>query len=125
VVTPAEYADLNSVAVALGLSAEEVEASLDSTTQPATDVCAVDSFALKSGDAVVFTGDAPGVDRADLKYQACALGLRVTGAVSGKTSLVVAADPDSISGKARKARDLGVPIVDYATYLEMLDSVSC
>jgi DNA polymerase III subunit epsilon len=73
----------------------------------------------------VFAGEAPGVDRADLEYQARALGLRVTGAVSGKTSLVVAADPDSISGKARKARDLGVPIVDYPTYMSMLDSVSC
>ncbi|MFA5876448.1 MAG: exonuclease domain-containing protein, partial [Candidatus Margulisiibacteriota bacterium] len=91
VVTPEEHADLSSVAVALGLSVDDVEASFDSTEQSATDVCAVGSFALKSGDAVVFTGDAPGVDRADLKYQACALGLRVTGSVSGKTRLVVAA----------------------------------
>jgi len=125
VVTAAERADLESVAVALGLAAGAVEASLDPAAQPATDVCEVGGFALKPGDAVVFTGDAPGVDRTDLEYQARALGLRVTGAVSGKTGLVVAADPDSISGKARKARDLGVPIVDYATYLGMLASVSC
>jgi DNA polymerase-3 subunit epsilon len=84
----------------------------------------VGNFALKPGDVVVFTGDPEGMNRADLEYQARALGLRVTGAVSGKTSLVVAADIDSISGKARKARDLGIPIVDYATYLGMLDSVS-
>jgi DNA polymerase III subunit epsilon len=120
VVTPTERAELDSVAIVLGLSAAAVEASLDSAAQPVTDVCDFGIFALKPGDAVVFTGDAPGMDRADLEYQARALGLRVTGAVSGKTSLVVAADPDSISGKARKARDLGVPIVDYVTYLGML-----
>jgi len=125
VVTPAEHADLNTVAVILGLSVDEVEISLDSAKQSAMAVGDVGSFALKTGDAVVFTGDSPGVDRADLKYQACALGLRVTGSVSSKTKLVVAADIDSISGKARKARDIGVPIVDYATYRRMLDSFSC
>ncbi|WP_198410963.1 hypothetical protein [Cryobacterium sp. TMT1-3] len=28
-----------------------------------------------------------------------------------KVTLLVAADPDSLSGKARKARDYGIPIV--------------
>lgn len=125
VVTAKERADLELVAGMLGLGACDVDASLDQAAAPAVDVCGVGGFGLRPGDAVVFTGDAPGVDRADLEYQARALGLRVTGAVSGKTSLVVAADPDSISGKARKARDLGVPIVDYSTYMGMLDSISC
>lgn len=125
IVTPEERADLESVAGVLGLSSDDVEASLDPAAEVATGVCQVGAFTLRPGAAVVFTGDAAGVDREDLEYQARALGLRVTGAVSGKTSLVVAADPDSISGKARKARELGIPIVDYATYLGMLDSVSC
>lgn len=125
VVTPGERADLESVAATLGLSADAVESALDATAQQEDDVCEIGTFGLAPGDAVVFTGDAPGVDRKELEYQARSLGLRVTGAVSGKTNLVVAADPDSISGKARKARDLGVPIVDYATYLGMLTAVSC
>jgi DNA polymerase-3 subunit epsilon len=125
VVTPEERADLESVAATLGLPFDAVESASDSTAQQPTDACAVGTFCLAPGDAVVFTGDAPGVDRAELEYQARSLGLRVTGAVSGKTNLVVAADPDSISGKARKARDLGVPIVDYATYLGMLEAVAC
>ena len=125
IVTPSERADLDSVAEALGLAAEAVTESLDPHARPADDVCEVGGFALKPGDAVVFTGDAPGVDRADLEYQARSLGLRATGSVSRKTNLVVAADPDSISGKARKARDLGIPIVDYGTYLGMVKSVSC
>lgn len=125
VVASEEQADLQLVADMLGLTAGDVDASLDPASASAAPVCPVGGFSLKPGDAVVFTGDAPGVDRSELEYQARALGLRVTSAVSGKTCLVVAADPDSISGKARKARDLGVPIVDYPTYTGMLDSVSC
>lgn len=125
VVTAEQQADLRLVAEMLGLTAGDVDAALDPASAPAVNVCDVGGFSLHPGDAVVFTGDAPGVDRSELEYQARTLGLRVTSAVSGKTSLVVAADPDSISGKARKARDLGVPIVDYPTYMGMLDSVSC
>ena len=40
--------------------------------------------------------------------------------VSRRTTCVVAADPDSISGKARKARGLGVPVVDASAYRRML-----
>jgi DNA polymerase-3 subunit epsilon len=123
-VTLPELADLGAVAATLGLSADAVEAALAAAAEETADVCSIGAFTLNPGDAVVFTGDAPGVDRKELEYQARSLGLRVTGAVSGKTDLVVAADPDSISGKARKARDLGVPIVDYATYLGMLAAVS-
>jgi DNA polymerase-3 subunit epsilon len=125
IVTARERADLELVAELLGLSTEDVETSLHSDAQAGVDVCAVNTFSLKPGDAVAFTGETPGLDRADLEYQARALGLRISGSVSRKTSLVVAADPDSISGKARRARDLGIPIVDYATYLGMLDSISC
>lgn len=125
VVTLGERADLESVAATLGLPTEAVVSALDAPTHPEVDVSEIGTFGLVPGDAVVFTGDAPGLDRKELEYQARSLGLRVTGAVSGKTNLVVAADPDSISGKARKARDLGVPIVDYATYLGMLAAVSC
>ncbi len=109
----------------LGLTTEDVSRPLDPTEcgdAGGRDIC---RFSLVAGDAVVFTGEAPGIERLELEYQAKSLGLRVTSAVSGKTRLVVAADPDSISGKARKARDLGIPIVDYASYLTMLDSLSC
>lgn len=83
-------------------------------------VCAVGSFVLKRGDKVVFTGEAPGVSRGELECQAQALELRVSNSVCRNTTLVVAADPDSLSGKARKARSLGVPIVDYQTYFRMI-----
>ena len=35
-------------------------------------------------------------------------------ALTKKVTLLVAADPDSLSGKARKARDYGIPIVGEA-----------
>jgi DNA polymerase-3 subunit epsilon len=123
IVTPAEGADLEAVATALGLSGDVLEECLDPAVQPSDEVCVAGGFALSPGDSIVFTGDAPGMDREDLEYQARSLGLRVTGSVSGKTTIVVAADPDSLSGKARKARDLGIPIVGYATYLGMLELI--
>jgi hypothetical protein len=49
--------------------------------------------------------------------------LRPTAIVGGKTDLVIAADPDSLSGKAREARELGVPIVGYDACCNMLESL--
>jgi len=123
VVTPDERLDLERVAALLGLDADAVDAALDAEKADEPVACTVGGFCLKAGDAVVFTGEAPGIERADLEIQAHTLGLRVTGSVSRKTQLLVAADPDSLSGKARKARDLSVPIVGYRTYSEMLESL--
>ncbi|NMB45969.1 MAG: hypothetical protein GX998_06090 [Firmicutes bacterium] len=125
VVTYDERSDLKLAATLLGLPADSVDSALESATQSHHKVCKVERFELKVGDTVVFTGEAPGISRADLEYQARAVGLRVTGGVSRKTTIVVAADLDSLSGKARKARSLGIPIVDYPTYFQMLDTVRC
>jgi len=46
-------------------------------------------------------------------------GLRV-GGLNRQTRLLVAADPDSLSGKAKKARDYGVPIVAETALLGLL-----
>jgi len=120
IVTKEERSDLEAVAGLLGLSKGDVAASL----VPGEDVPdlphAVGAFTLQGGHKVVFTGDAPDMDREELKAEAKARGLRVTSAVSGKTNLLVTADPDSLSGKARRARELGIPIVDYPTYRKML-----
>jgi DNA polymerase III subunit epsilon len=122
VVTQNERSDLERVAGLLGLPSRAVDAALASEAEESV-VCSAGGFCLKTGDAVVFTGEAPGCERSDLEMQARTLGLRVTGAVSGKTQLVVAADPDSLSGKARKARDVGVPIVGYPAYFQLLGSL--
>lgn len=123
VVTEAERDDLLLVAGLLGLQPDEVDQALAHEAAPESAGCDFGHFCLRPGDRIVFTGEAPGLDREDLKYQAQVLGLHVTGSVSGKTDLVVAADPDSLSGKARRARELGVPIVGYQSYFTMLESI--
>ena len=42
------------------------------------------------------------------------------GGITKKTKLVVAADPDSQSGKAAKARSYGVPVVTEAAFARLL-----
>ena len=37
-----------------------------------------------------------------------------------KVALVIAADPDSLSGKARKAADYGIPIVTEQAFARLL-----
>ncbi len=49
-----------------------------------------------------------------------ARGLAVWPGVTKKVRLVVAADPDSQSGKARKARDYDIAIVDEAGLISLL-----
>lgn len=134
VVTKEERVDLERVMELLGLSVDDVEAGLseaaaarESEEANETDASArvlartVGAFRLQPGDRVVFTGETPGVSRRTLEIQSRDAGLRVTGSVSGRTSLLVAADPDSISGKARRARELDIPIVDVATFVRMLE----
>ncbi|MEU4739032.1 exonuclease domain-containing protein [Actinosynnema sp. NPDC023658] len=75
---------------------------------------------LAHGDRVVFTGqmDAPRdvwVDRA------ASAGLVSQGYVTKATRVVVAADPFTLSGKARRARAYRVPIVSEEDFAGMLD----
>ncbi len=121
IVTDEERDDLNAVARMLGLGSAAVERAL-SGSEDVPDF-EVGGFNLKPGDAIVFTGEALGMEREELTSQARALGLKVRSMVSRKTTLLVAADPDSLSGKARKAREVGVPIVDYETYRKMIGSL--
>ena len=58
--------------------------------------------------------------RAEITAQARAAGLRMTSSVSRRTTVVVAADPDSLSGKARDARACGVPVVNEHVFLRVL-----
>jgi len=74
---------------------------------------------LYAGDAVCITGDTA-APRDELEARASDAGLRVTSAVSRKTKFVVAADPDSESSKARRARGLGIPLIAEPVFLTML-----
>ncbi len=108
-----EVADLAAVAALLQVPDALLTAALAPRTRASTEGVTEPSstgFALQPGSAIVLTGDMSR-PRAELEAALESAGFRVAAAVSKKVSLVVAADPDSLSGKARKARDYGIPVV--------------
>jgi DNA polymerase-3 subunit epsilon len=119
-VTDSERKDLLEVARLLGVAAAEAETILqDALTRQGPVVYRDPSRLLQPGDRVVFTGS---MDRAqtEMAALATAAGLRVTSSVSRRTALVVAADAYSQSGKAVRARELGVRIVAEHVFLDLL-----
>lgn len=130
VVTAEERADLRRVQQLLGLDSVDLDELLSGARPDpgqGTDMNAdlpllgyVGTFRLEPGDRVVFTGDPPSMSRRQLEERSRVAGLRVTGSVSGRTRLLVAADPDSISSKARRARELRIPIVDAETFMRWM-----
>lgn len=124
--TEAEEADLCDVAELLGLSdqlagllRESFDARADRTAvAPRTDEL--------RGKTVCFTGQltstmngAP-VTRERAHALAVAAGLHVRSSVTKDLELLVVADPDSMSGKARKARDYGTRIIAERTFLKAI-----
>jgi len=71
------------------------------------------AFRLEVGDLVVLTGDMRR-NREDWHRELEQRGFVPRPAITKKVKLVVASDPDSLSGKARKARDYGITIVNEA-----------
>jgi DNA polymerase III subunit epsilon len=116
VVTDEEHDDLVSVAALLGLGPDHLEHAFDAASRATPGGTARQApvpsgrFTLALGDTVVFTGqmDEP---REIWEDRARAKGLVVADRVTKQTRLLVAADPDSMSGKARKAAAYGVPII--------------
>ncbi|WP_245547984.1 TerD family protein [Nocardia pneumoniae] len=77
---------------------------------------------LVQGMKVAFTGDTA-TDRDVLVARAEAAGLEVTSAVSGRTSVPVTNAPEASTGKARKAIEVGTPIVGESRFLRLLEHV--
>lgn len=109
VVTDTERRDLLDVADLLGLTAQEVDIVVDKAKTD-LDTALRDQFCLEPGDLVAFTGQMSGA-REQWEGRAARRGLKVADTVTKATRVLVAADPDSLSGKAKKARRYGIPIV--------------
>ena len=121
IVTDNERADLLLVAKLLGLTNSDVDDVLAADAAEETaGTTSMLGFQLGVGDGVVITGTASDFERSDLEAETVSRGLRLLSSVSKKTRLVAAGDPDSLSGKARKARDLGIPIISFSCYASML-----
>lgn len=111
IITEAERDDLHAVGALLGIGSDAIddlveEARRVERVQPIE----LGSFGLSAGDFVVFTGEMSR-ERSEWENIARSLGLTPHGAVTKKVKLVIAGGPDSMSGKARKARDYRIPIV--------------
>ena len=129
VVTDAEAADLRGVADLLCLLPDDVDRALVSAARPPLTTPGIGAgvldparFCLHAGDLVVFTGDMD-VPREEWIARAATAGLISHSGVTKKVALVIAADPDSLSGKARKAADYGIPIVTERAFSGLLDDL--
>lgn len=116
VVTKRERGDLDLVASLLGLAGADVDAALARARQP--ERVLVTQLHLKPGDSVCLTGQMAH-PRADLTVLIEARGMLV-GGLTRDTRILVAADPDSQSGKAKKARSYGVPVITEQALLGLL-----
>lgn len=117
VLTDSERHELHLVATLLEMSPQSVDHALaraaEETSRPIT------RFQLQEGDLVVFTGEMDG-DRETWEERARDAGYIPHSNVTKKVRLLVAADPDSLSGKARKARGYGIPIITPEAFKRMM-----
>jgi len=109
VLTDEERSDLEMVGRALSLPDETIAAAMEFREIESLELPAA-AFALIVGDLIVLTGEMRR-GRDDWHGELIARGFVPWAGVTKKVKLVVAADPDSLSGKAKKARDYGIPIV--------------
>ena len=118
VVTEGETLQLVSVAGMLGLPSGLVHIALERAERAKSNSERDGGFRLGPGDQVVFTG-ALSVPRDKWEGLVEQVGLR-NGGVNKGTRVVVAADPDSQSGKAAKARSYGIPVITEAAFARLL-----
>lgn len=118
-----DEAALHEVAGQLGLDADDVVAAVEAASgerlaeEPA--VAPRPAFVLADGDEVVLTGSMSRTREA-WERDVRTAGLSPWPYVTRRTRLLVAADPDSLSTKARTARRYGIPVVTEAAFAALL-----
>ena len=121
VLTADEKADLRTVGAMLGLDTEAIDAAADDVAPAGGRDPSAPRFELVRGDMVVLTGEMRR-ERSAWEADLRECGFVPHPSITKNVKLVVAADPDSLSGKARKARDYGIPIVGEQWLADMLSS---
>lgn len=115
----AEEEDLKQVATILGLSVGDAALSIKRAEDNRSEGIRSEGLPLEPGDMIVFTGEM--AEPRDLWFQRAAEhGLIPHPSVTKKVKVVVAADPDSLSGKARKARGYGIPVMSIDQFRTVL-----
>lgn len=123
--TAEERSDYLAVASMLDVPVTDADRILEARTNSLVDLPVPDDeasytrFALVPGDLVVFTG-ATEEPREVWERRAAAVGLVPHPSVTKKVRVVMAADPDSMSGKARKAEAYGIPVVGEQGFQALL-----
>lgn len=121
VLTDEEKSDLRAVGELLQRSDAEIAAAVDDVAPDGEATAAADRFTLCAGDLIVLTGEMMR-ERSDWEAELRERGFTPHPTVTKKVCLVVAADPDSLSGKAKKARDYGIPIVSEDGLRKLLET---
>jgi DNA polymerase III subunit epsilon len=122
IVTPAERRDLEEVATALGIESTLLEALLRDGVAAGGVAPGTKPNCSLSGKTVCFTGelrssiDGELVTRTDAEHLAAQAGLIVLRGVTKKLDILVLADPDTQSGKAKKARGYGTRLMAEAVF---------
>lgn len=110
VVSEQEHGLMTSVAAALGLDVQAVP-SMTMVAKPSS----------LTGLRVCFTGtvvvDGRSWSREDMEALAARCGMQPLASVTKACDLVVAADPATTSGKAKKARERGLPVISAEEFL--------
>lgn len=131
VVTEAEMTDLSRVSDLLGVERRILNDAIEQALSNRRNGSAVDvpcdpTASDMEGLSVCFTGDSTcshrgrPLDRAARKALVEARGMTVKSGVSKKLDILVVADPDTQSSKARKARDYGTRIIAERAFWQQL-----
>jgi len=119
-------ADLHNVRVLLNLTQADYDAAMEEARRSAGGPLVGIGTQDLAGRSVCFTGSLQGrrageaISRGEAEALARAHGMDVRPRVTRELDYLVAADPDTMSGKAKKARSYGIPILAEARFWQLL-----
>lgn len=130
IVTDAERSDLNQVAHLIGMTATDVDGVLESASAQLQATGGNESATRAAedlqGQRVCFTGElqsclnGQAVTRDVAEALAHQAGLEIANSVTKKLDILVVADPNTQSGKAKKARRYGTRILAEPVFWQMI-----